>query len=123
MPSYRIKLSGSEEIAEGTMAFHFTRPAGFEFQAGQTMDITLIDPPETDAEGNVRTFSIASPPFEDQLMITTRMRDTAFKRVLRRARPGLEVNIQSPGRITHPPQECNQSGSIPYRWYREHAFS
>jgi ferredoxin-NADP reductase len=97
MPSYRIKLTKSEKIAEGTQAFHFTRPAGFEFQAGQTMEITLIDPPETDAEGHVRTFSIASPPFEDQLMIATRMRDTAFKRVLRRARPGLEVNVEGPG--------------------------
>jgi hypothetical protein len=27
-----------------------------------------------------RTFSIASPPFEDQLVFTTRIRDTAFKR-------------------------------------------
>jgi ferredoxin-NADP reductase len=96
MPGHRVKLTRSEEIAQGTMAFHFTRPAAFDFQAGQTMDITLIDPPETDAEGNVRTFSIASSPFEDQLMIATRMRDTAFKRILRNARPGLEVDITGP---------------------------
>ena len=96
MPGYRIKLTRSEEVAEGTMAFHFTRPAGFEFQAGQTMDITLIDPPQTDAEGDVRTFSLASPPFEDQLMVATRMRDSAFKRVLRNARPGLEVSVEGP---------------------------
>ena len=96
MPTYRVKLAKSEEVAEGTMAFQFERPAGFDFHAGQTMDITLIDPPETDAEGNVRTFTIASPPFEDRLMIATRMRDTAFKRVLRKARPGLEVSIQGP---------------------------
>lgn len=96
MPGHRIKLTRSEEVAEGTMAFHFTRPATFDFQAGQTMDITLIDPPETDGEGNVRTFSIASSPFEDQLMIATRMRDTAFKRILSNARPGLEVDIVGP---------------------------
>ncbi|WP_158820231.1 ferredoxin--NADP reductase [Granulicella sp. S156] len=96
MPGHRIKLTKAEEVAEGTMAFHFTRPAAFEFQAGQTIDITLIDPPETDAEGNVRTFSIASSPFDDQLMIATRMRDTAFKRILRKARPGLEVDIVGP---------------------------
>jgi hypothetical protein len=35
-----------------------------------------------DAEGNVRSFSIASAPHEDTLMVATRMRDTAFKRVL-----------------------------------------
>ena len=32
---------------------------------GQSVDITLVDPPETDAEGNMRAFSIASHPRED----------------------------------------------------------
>lgn len=96
MPDHTIKLTKSEEVAEGTMAFHFTRPDGFDFQAGQSMDITLIDPPETDAEGDVRTFTIASSPFEDQLMIATRMRDTAFKRTLRKASPGFKVNMKGP---------------------------
>lgn len=96
MAGYKVKLTGSEEVAEGTMAFHFTRPAGFEFRAGQAIDIRLIDPPETDAEGNVRTFSIASPPSEDRLMVATRMRDSAFKRVLRHAQPGLEASVEGP---------------------------
>lgn len=97
MLAQTIKLTRSEEIAEGTMAFHFTRPSGFEFRAGQSVDITLIDPPETDTEGNTRAFSIASPPFEDHLMIATRMRDSAFKRVLRQASQGLEVRVEGPG--------------------------
>lgn len=92
-----IKLTGSDEVAEDTMEFHFTRPAGFEFRAGQSVDITLIDPPMTDAEGNTRAFSIASPPFEDQLSIATRMRNSAFKRVLRQAPLGLEVKVEGPG--------------------------
>jgi len=41
-----------------------------------------MKPPETDAEGDTRAFSIASAPHEEMLMIATRMRDTAFKRVL-----------------------------------------
>ncbi|MHB1935563.1 MAG: FAD-dependent oxidoreductase [Acidobacteriaceae bacterium] len=96
MTGYKVELTGSEEVAEGTMAFHFTRPAGFDFRAGQAIDVTLIDPPETDPEGNVRTFSIASPPSEDQLTIATRMRDSAFKRVLRHAQPGLEASVEGP---------------------------
>ena len=79
---YTVKLNGREQVAEGTMAFHFEKPAGFDFRAGQAADITLINPPETDAEGNIRTFSIVSAPFENQLMFATRMRDSAFKRVL-----------------------------------------
>ena len=89
-------LTKREEIAEGTMAFHFAKPADFQFRAGQSMDLTLLNPPETDAEGNLRAFSIASAPFDNDLMIATRMRDTAFKRVLRNASPGLQVKIDGP---------------------------
>jgi hypothetical protein len=77
-------LTKREEIAEGTMAFHFAKPADFQFRAGQSIDLTLLNPPETDAEGNSRAFSIASAPFDNDLMIATRMRDTALKRVLRK---------------------------------------
>jgi len=39
-----------EEIAEGTMAFHFAKPADFQFRAGQSMDPTLLNPPESDSD-------------------------------------------------------------------------
>ena len=94
--AHNASLTKREETAEGTMAFHFAKPADFEFRPGQSMDVTLLNPPETDAEGNSRTFSIASAPFDNDLMIATRMRDTAFKRVLRKAAPGLQVKIDGP---------------------------
>src|SRR5215468_10172357 len=56
--AHTAPLTKREEIAEGTMAFHFAKPADFQFQAGQSMDLTLLNPPETDAEGNSRAFSI-----------------------------------------------------------------
>jgi ferredoxin-NADP reductase len=93
---YRPKLLNRIEVAEGTMAFHFEKPPGFDFKPGQSSDLTLLDPPETDSEGNVRTFSIASAPFEDQLMFATRMRDTAFKRSLKRVPLGTPVKMGSP---------------------------
>src|SRR5262249_2893967 len=94
--TYKTRLKQRDQIAEGTMAFHFEKPSGFVFKAGQTADITLINPPETDAEGNIRTFSIASSPQEQQLMFATRMRDTAFKRVLRNMHLDSEVQIDGP---------------------------
>lgn len=90
-------LRKREETARDTMAFHFDKPEGFEFRPGQSLDFTLIDPAETDAEGNIRTFSIASAPSDPQLMITTRMRDTAFKRVLKTMPLGTAVKIEGPG--------------------------
>ena len=62
MPKYETTLTASETVAEGTMAFRFAKPAGYKFTAGQSMNVSLIDPPETDGKGNSRTFSIASAP-------------------------------------------------------------
>lgn len=93
---YGPRLLSRVEVAEGTMAFHFEKPSQFDFKPGQSADLTLSNPPETDAEGNTRTFSIASSPFENQLMFATRMRDTAFKRSLKKMPLGTEVKIDSP---------------------------
>jgi ferredoxin-NADP reductase len=101
MPTFETVFLRREELAEGTMAFHFARPAGFEFQAGQSINLGLIDPPETDAKGNRRTFSVASAPFEREITIATRMRDTAFKRVLKAMPPDTRVQLRGPtGRFT-----------------------
>src|ERR1700677_542346 len=86
-------LISREEVAEGTMAFHFEKPSAFRFTAAQFADVTLTDPLETDAEGNTRTFSIASPPFANELVFTTRMRNTAFKRSLKQVKSTAEVKI------------------------------
>jgi ferredoxin-NADP reductase len=92
---YASRLLNRAEVAEGTLAFHFEKPPGFDFKPGQAADLTLLNPPETDSEGNVRTFSIASAPFEDQLMFATRMRDTAFKRSLKKIPLGTVVKMDS----------------------------
>lgn len=89
-------LLRKEQVAEGTMRFHFAKPEGFEYRAGQSMDLTLVEPPETDAEGNTRAFSLNSIPSEPELSITTRLRDTAFKRVLRDLEPGAPFVIDGP---------------------------
>ena len=78
------------------MAFRFEKPQGFHHRAGQNIALTLVDPPETDAKGPSRTFTIASAPHESTLMIATRMRDSAFKRVLKAGAAGLRVKIDGP---------------------------
>jgi ferredoxin-NADP reductase len=90
------KLVSRHEVAERTAALRFEKPSNWTFKAGQYLDMTLLDPAETDAEGNTRTFSIASGPHEDTLMVATRMRDTAFKRVLKTMPLGSAVKIEGP---------------------------
>jgi ferredoxin-NADP reductase len=100
-PTFISRLKARRQIAEGTMAFEFEKPLGWAFTAGQYIDITLPDPPETDSEGNKREFSVASAPYEETIMIATRMRDSAFKRVLKSEPLETEANIEGPfGNLT-----------------------
>lgn len=96
MAKFTIKLKKKEEVAEDTIAFHWDAPDDFAFKAGQFADFTLIDPPETDEEGNTRAFSFVYAPKENELVTTTRIRDSAFKRVLRDLKEGDEVSFDGP---------------------------
>lgn len=66
----QAKLIRREEVAEGTMAFRFEKPSGFRFKAGQSADVTLTDPPETDVEGNTREFCF---PRRRKALLTPRL--------------------------------------------------
>ena len=98
MADYLFPLADRKEVAEETMAFWFdTSGSDFTFEAGQNADYFLIDPPQTDAEGNKRTFSFAaSPSHKDRIMLTTRMRNTAFKNVLKTMPLGTKVKVDGP---------------------------
>ncbi len=96
MAKYEIKLLRKAEVAAETMSFFFEKPPGFAFKPGQNADYTLINPPETDTEGNTRTFSFVNEPGEEEIEIATRMRDTAFKRTLRGLPPGGAILMDGP---------------------------
>ncbi|MDF1929995.1 FAD-dependent oxidoreductase [Legionella pneumophila] len=96
MTIYQIKLLDRQIVAEGTMAFIFEKPKDFTFKAGQFGDFTLLNPEETDEEGNTRAFSLTNPPYANDLMVATRMRDTAFKRVLKTLPIGTELKLDAP---------------------------
>ncbi len=93
MAGYEYGLLSRVEVAHDTIAFNFEKPMGIDFKPGKSADLTILNPPETDAEGNTRTFSIASGPFENELVFATRMRDTAFKRSLKKVALGTTVKI------------------------------
>ena len=96
LPVTLSKLVSRQEVAEGTTAFRFEKPSNWVFKAGQFLDMSLLDPSETDAEGDTRAFSIASAPHEKTLMVATRMRDSAFKRVLKTMPLGSAVKLDGP---------------------------
>ena len=95
MTRYEASLQGREEIATGTMAFHFDKPTGFKFKPGQAIDVVLLAPTAADASAR-HTFSIVSAPYENELIVATRMRDTAFKRALKALPIGSRLAIEGP---------------------------
>lgn len=93
---FTVHLKAKKEIATGTMAFYLEKPEGFSYVAGQFIELTLLNPPETDTEGNTRAFSLAAAPYEADLFVATRLRDTAFKRVLNGLPIGTEIQLDGP---------------------------
>lgn len=96
MSTYDTKLTARDIVAADTMVFRFDRPPGFDFKAGQALDLVLPESEVEAARGTRHTFSIVSAPFEDKLAIATRMRDSVFKRALKLLMVGAPVRIEGP---------------------------
>jgi ferredoxin-NADP reductase len=96
MSSMTVRLQRREELAEGTMAFHFVKPAGFSFKPGQAVDLILSDPALASAESTRHAFSIVSAPDDGELVLATRMRDSAYKNALARLAVGARAEVDGP---------------------------
>lgn len=79
MRSFTVSFLRREEVAQGTMAFHFAKPVGFTFKPGQAVDLILTGSHAAEGDNGRHTFSLVSAPFEDELVVATRMRDSVFK--------------------------------------------
>lgn len=96
MTTYDVKLERSEAIADGTMAFHFRKPDKFKFKPGQAVELVLVDPQNPAVEIGRHAFSLVSAPFQEQVTVATRMRDSAYKRALRSLPVGAAARIEGP---------------------------
>lgn len=96
MTAHNVQLKGREEIADGTMAFHFQKPTEFSFKPGQAIDLILPDSQSLDAATSRHAFSIVSAPFEGTITVATRMRESAFKQALKSLPIGASARIDGP---------------------------
>ncbi|HLY59174.1 MAG TPA: FAD-dependent oxidoreductase [Terriglobia bacterium] len=98
MSDYLLVLKDREKVAKDTMAFRFdTVGAGYTFRPGQNADFSLVNPPETDDQGNVRTLSFATSPNDRaSFTVAMRMRNTAFKNSLQAIPIGARVKVSRP---------------------------
>ena len=91
-----VNLMGREKIATDTMAFHISKPRGFEHKAGQWIRLTLPDSDAADSKDTSRILSIVSAPHETQLTVATRITDSAFKRDLVKMPVDTEMHLAGP---------------------------
>ena len=96
MIGYQSTLLGRTEVAEGTMAFQFEKPNNFVFKAGQYIDLTLSGSQSEPSNGLTHTFSIVSSPCDQELVVTTRIRDSVFKQALSILPIGSKARIEGP---------------------------
>lgn len=91
------RLTGRQQVADGTAAFTLALDGELTFEAGQTCDFTLPDPKYSDEKGNARTFSITSSPADlPSITIATRLTGSAFKRSLMDGPLGTVVEVDGP---------------------------
>jgi ferredoxin-NADP reductase len=97
VPSYNLRCTSNERIANGVYEFRFEKPANFTFKAGQFVlfDVALIDNP---ADIQTRALSIASAPHESELIFVNKQKEggRASRWIEEALRPGTEVRTQGP---------------------------
>ncbi len=94
-PIATLGLTKKEKLV-GTdiMTFRFAKKEYPDYKPGQFAFFPLDN--VKDAKGPVRHFSLASSPTEDELVISTRIRDTPYKQALSLLAPGAQVEISKP---------------------------
>lgn len=93
MQTYTIKLKRKYEIADQTTAFVFEKPQDFSFRAGQYVVMTIPVLTFPDNRRGMRSLSIASAPYENELVFAMRITDSGFKQTLNAMEVGGEVVI------------------------------
>jgi ferredoxin-NADP reductase len=88
-----IKFKHSIELAHQTLAVAFTKPADFQFVAGQHVLLTVPIKQDGFAGYEARHLSIASSPQDDELVFIVRLRNSPFKNALNTMSAGTECFI------------------------------
>lgn len=95
----KLILKNKKKEVENTYSFIFESEQSVEWKAGQFFKYHITDP-DPDARREDRFFTIASAPFENHIMLTTRfMPDdgSTFKKDLQNLNIGDSVEVSGPG--------------------------
>ncbi len=93
MANFTVTLKERKTVADGTEMFIFAKPADFTFEAGQYVAMLLSQTVVPDTKNGVRSLSIASAPFENDLYFAMRQSESGFKQTVFVLKPGDTVAI------------------------------
>lgn len=93
--TFRVKLVKKEKVSSDAWEFYFERPANFEYSAGQYIKM-FLDIKDSDRRGKTRYFTLSSSPTEKNLLITTRILRSTFKKRLGDLKIGSTVKMRGP---------------------------
>ncbi|MFZ1321112.1 MAG: FAD-dependent oxidoreductase [Ignavibacteria bacterium] len=97
MKDFKIKLLERKLICENTYQLTFdTSGIDYDFFPGQYANFKLMYNADEDMKGNVRPFSFAGSPSNNELMIAVRKNESVFIENLLRLEVGSEVIISEP---------------------------
>jgi ferredoxin-NADP reductase len=94
----KLTLISKRPEAEDVTSFRFRTDTALKWQAGQFLHYSLPHP-DADDRGIARYFTIASAPYERNVMLTTRFaagQSSSFKRALRQLPIGAAVEVSEP---------------------------
>ncbi len=126
---YNIELLEHKKGAEGTTLSVFKRPDGFDYLPGQHVVLRFMNIKTGDAETGMRTFTIASSPTEENIIIAYRNGISEFKKVLQGMKKGDTVKMFSPvGRFVLPEDKSSivmiagGIGIVPFRVFMKYSI-
>lgn len=107
MQGYTLTLKETRDVAVGTRLFVFDKPEGYVFQAGQYVALMLPKLVAPDPKGSVRSFSIASSPYESEIHFSMRSGISGFKQTFWQMQPGDTITItKAVGFFTLPKEDA-----------------
>ncbi len=108
---HRTRVVSREMVAESTLALTIERPDGFSFTAGQN---TMLSLPGINAD-DLKEFTIASAPYEQDVTLAMRVRNSNFKNATYALKAGDAISARDPSGTLWEPTAAPQvwlSGGI-----------
>lgn len=89
----QVTLEYIEDLSPEIKTFWFKKPTGFNYIAGQFIELYL--PHKADSRGQKRWFTLSSAPTSNLISITTKIipKSSSFKKILASLNPGDEITM------------------------------